>query len=333
MLFALIFLNLITRAEGLTPIENLAISGNTIILFNILFTYTVRLIHADKEKAFVKQVFGRYVNSELLEDLISDPKKMELSGKVQNMTVLFADIRGFTSLSERLEPTKLIQLLNIYLDEMSQIILKYNGTIDKFMGDGIMAFWNAPLPDRDHAQNAISAAIEMNQRLAKLSLIHPEFENLKIGIGINTGDMVIGNIGSKQRLDYTVLGDNVNLAARLESLTKRYGAQLIVTEATLNRCNRNDLTFRQLDEIIVKGKTTPVKIYQPLPQSANAIKLKNAYETAFAAYQRGQFNHAMPIFQKLSEFDKPSALLLDRISKTNPSYLKMWSGVWEWEQK
>ena len=209
----------------------------------------------------IKQQFGTYVSPALVEKLQNNPKLLELGGVTKQLTFLFSDIRGFTPISEKYQknPQGLTTLINRFLDNQTEIILKHGGTIDKYMGDCIMAFWGAPCPDENHVENATKAALEMRVALGELNerLAEEGLDQINTGAGINTGDCVVGNFGSSTRFDYSVLGDSVNLAARLESSCKEYDADLIISEHSL--IEGYDYEF--LDEVTVKGKSEPVKIY------------------------------------------------------------------------
>jgi len=193
--------------------------------------------------------------------LQEDPSLLRLGGFTEQLTFLFSDIRGFTPISEKYQkdPQGLTTLINRFLDNQTEIILKHGGTIDKYMGDCIMAFWGAPLPDENHKQNATAAAIEMRIALEELNerLSEEGLDTINTGAGINSGTCVVGNFGSSSRFDYSVLGDSVNLAARLESSCKEYDADLIISEYSLV----DGYEYEFLDEVTVKGKSEPVKIY------------------------------------------------------------------------
>jgi adenylate cyclase len=213
------------------------------------------------EKLRIKQQFGTYVSPELVKKLQEDPTLLRLGGETKRLTFLFSDIRGFTPISEKYQkdPQGLTKLINRFLDNQTQIILKHGGTIDKYMGDCIMAFWGAPLDDEDQVRNATNAVIEMKQSLEELNekLREEGLDQINTGGGINTGTCVVGNFGSSNRFDYSVLGDAVNLAARLESLCKEYDVGIIISEYSLV----DGYDYEYLDEVIVKGKTEPIKIY------------------------------------------------------------------------
>lgn len=213
------------------------------------------------EKLRIKQQFGTYVSPELVKKLQEDPTLLRLGGETKRLTFLFSDIRGFTPISEKYQkdPQGLTKLINRFLDNQTQIILKHGGTIDKYMGDCIMAFWGAPLDDEDQVRNATNAVIEMKQSLEELNekLREEGLDQINTGGGINTGTCVVGNFGSSNRFDYSVLGDAVNLAARLESLCKEYDVGIIISEYSLV----DGYDYEYLDEVVVKGKTEPIKIY------------------------------------------------------------------------
>ena len=222
-------------------------------------------LREEKNRRQIRGAFGRYLAPALVEQLANHPEKLQLGGEAKNMTILFADIRGFTTLSEKLDATELTSFINYFLTPMTDIVLKNKGTIDKYMGDCIMAFWNAPFDVADHEHHACTAALEMqeklitwNQEMAKK--FGGRFQNVKLGIGINTGQCCVGNLGSDQRFDYSVLGDTVNLASRLQELSKKYDANIIIGEETYKVIQKS-FEADQLDRIQVRGKTDHSQIY------------------------------------------------------------------------
>lgn len=222
-----------------------------------------RFITEEKEKKWLKKAFGQYLSPVVINEIMKNPDSLVLGGKRQEITVLFSDIRGFTTISEACTPEEVVALLNEYLTKMTEIVFKYEGTLDKFIGDAVMAFWNAPIPQEDHAQRAVFCAIEMMDELAILQ-DKWRAENrpiIDIGLGINTGEMIIGNMGSIDKMDYTVIGDNVNLGARLESLNKEFKTHIIISEATY-RLVQGTVEVKDLGTTNVKGKTKPVEIYE-----------------------------------------------------------------------
>jgi adenylate cyclase len=217
-------------------------------------------------------LFGQYVPPEVVDEMARDPEKASMQPESREMTVLFTDVRGFTTISEGLDPKALSALMNEFLTPLTEVIYKHRGTIDKYMGDCIMAFWGAPLHDPQHARNGVLAGLEMQRTLKAMQpeLRAKSWPVIRIGVGLNTGRMSIGNMGSKVRLAYTVMGDAVNLASRLEGITKEYGADIIVGEDTKNAVP--DIVFREIDRVRVKGKDTAVTIYEPLGQAGEVHK-------------------------------------------------------------
>lgn len=233
----------------------------TALTYSMLVTY--RVVNEQQEKKHIRQTFSKFVSKSVVDELLKDPSKIKLGGDKKILTVLFSDIRGFTSISERLTPEALVEHLNIYLQSMTDIIIKYYGTLDKYIGDAVMAFWGAPIEMEDHALKACKASLEMMEALVVMNEKW-EAENkpiLQIGIGINTGDMIVGNMGSAARMDYTLMGDNVNLGSRLEGTNKFYKTGIIISEFTYQYV-KDDVIVRELDLIRVKGKALPVKIYE-----------------------------------------------------------------------
>ena len=218
-----------------------------------------------REKRKMKKLFGQYVSKDVYDHLVSNPELARLGGARRDMTVLFSDIRGFTSVSERGQPEEIVHTLNEYFTRMVELVFKHEGTLDKFVGDMVMALYGAPLDDADHADHAVDTALDMIVELRKLNErwkaeSRPE---LDIGIGINTGPMIAGNIGSDLIMSYTVIGDAVNLGSRLESLNKQYGTRIIISESTRGHLKRK-YVFKALGDVIVKGKTKPVAIFELL---------------------------------------------------------------------
>jgi adenylate cyclase len=212
---------------------------------------------------FIRNTFSKFVSQDIVEELLNNPDAIALGGSRREVTVFFSDVRGFTTISERLTPEELVQLLNEYLSEMTELIIDYKGTIDKYMGDAIMAFWGAPIPNDDHAYYACVAALAQAKKLKELQERWSErnIPVLNIGIGINSGPAVVGNMGSSRRMDYTLMGDTVNLGSRLEGITKIYGVQICISEFTYERV-KDRVYARELDLVRVKGKLEPVRIYE-----------------------------------------------------------------------
>jgi len=236
----------------------------SIILVYIALVVTYYLTE-ERGRKWITSVFGKYVSPVVIDNLIKNPDKINLGGEKRNITIFFSDIRGFTSISEKLEPEELVHLLNDYLTEMTSIIIKSQGLVDKFMGDAIMAFWGAPLDQPDHAEMACLSSLEMMDKLRELQKKWKKegIPSFDIGIGINSGDAIVGNMGSSNRFDYTAMGDNVNLASRLEDLNKTYGTNIIISENTY-KIVKDKFKTKKLDTVKVKGKEKSIVIYELL---------------------------------------------------------------------
>lgn len=288
-----------------------------------------------KSNLFITNAFGKYVNKHLVDNIIRNKQELKLGGEKKNATIFFSDIRGFTSISEKLSPEKVIDLINSYLEEMTKIIHRYNGNIDKFIGDAIMAVWNAPKDQDKHEELACRAAIEQVKQLRELnkSWKGKGFPELNIGCGINTGEVIVGNVGSDERLDYTAIGDNVNLSSRIEGLTKEYGVSIIVSENTFEKV-KDIFKFRKLDKVSVKGKTKPVTIYE-LCVDYNEEFVK-VFEKALEAYFSRDFRKAINLFKEANKIkpDKSCNLFVERclgLLKNRPS--PNWDGSYVMKTK
>lgn len=257
-----------------------------------------------RTKRQITNLFGKYVPSELVDEMSKNPEQVvSMEGESREMTILFSDVRGFTTISEGLDPRELSLLMNAFLSPLSAVINKHQGKVDKYMGDCIMAFWGAPKPEPDHARNAILAGIEMQKKLIELQ---PEFKargwpEIHIGVGINTGKVSVGNMGSEVRVAYTVMGDAVNLASRLEGITKQYGVGVMVGEHT--RAAAPDFVYRELDHVRVKGKTEPVAIYEPLGLKGEVAQALldelEMYHRALKMYRSQEWDQAESQFHEL----------------------------------
>jgi adenylate cyclase len=254
----------------------LLIFDNYGIIMNILFPlFTLVIVYIAlvviyyrtevRSRKWITSVFGKYVSPVVIDTLIKNPDQLNLGGEKRNITIFFSDIRGFTPISEKLDPEELVRLLNEYLTEMSSIIIKNNGLVDKYMGDAIMAFWGAPIDQPNHAEMACSSSLEMMDKLKELQKKWKKegIPSFDIGIGLNSGDAIVGNMGSSKRFDYTAMGDNVNLASRLEGLNKTYGTNIIISENTY-KIVKDKFKARKLGTVTVKGKKKPIVIYELL---------------------------------------------------------------------
>ncbi len=312
-----------------------------IFLFPLVFLY-ISFVSYDytvenREKRFIKKLFMHYVSRELLEEILKSPQLVKIGGERKIITVMFSDIASFTSISEKLKPEEVVSILNRLLEDMSNIIMNEHGYIDKYEGDAIMAFWNAPVTVENHATCAIKAAIECHEKLKREinpSLEKLGFKPLNMRFGINTGEAVVGNIGSSKRFDYTAIGDSVNLASRLEGINKVYGTNIIISEYTKERAERESpslFLFRELDYVRVKGKQKPVRIYEVTgfkeAVSAEKIRIIEQYEKALFYYRRGDFKKAKKILEKIAEGDSPSEVLLKRCLSLLKNPPTTWDGI------
>jgi adenylate cyclase len=252
-------------------------AADTLLMISLLFALNMSYGYfvESRTKRQITGLFGQYVPKEVVEEMAEHPESVSMEGDSREMSILFSDVRGFTTISEGIKDAKeLSEYMNEFLTPLSRVIYKHRGTIDKYMGDCIMAFWNAPLPDTVHARNAILAGIEMQAALKDVNSSQKFKERgwpeIQIGVGINTGTVSVGNMGSEVRVAYTVMGDAVNLASRLESITKQYGVGLIVGENTRNAVP--DFLYRELDHVRVKGKDKPVAIYEPIGLTSEVSK-------------------------------------------------------------
>ncbi len=298
-------------------------------------------VTADQEKRQVRAAFQYYLTKSVMEEMLRHPEKLKLGGDKRELTVLFSDIRGFTTISERLAPEELVRTLNEYLTPMTNLVFETEGTLDKYMGDALMAVWGAPLPQKDHALRACAAALRMLEELSKLRAQwraqgRPDID---IGIGINSGPMAVGNMGSAMRFDYTVMGDNVNLGSRLEGTNKEYGTRIIISEHTYSLV-RDRVTARELGSVRVKGKRQPVVIYelraQGLPHGEEARTI-GAFESGVAAYRSRAWDEAERCFRGVLEVwkdDGPSGHYLEDIAdkRAHPPG-DGWDGVYEMKTK
>ncbi len=291
-----------------------------------------------REKRQIKGAFDRYVTPDVVKEVLKNPDMLQLGGQKKELSVLFSDIRGFTTLSEKLDPEDLVSLLNSYLTNMTEKVFLHHGTLDKYIGDAIMAIFGAPLERPDHAACACRTAVDM---ISALSGLTPEWEQMglpapRIGIGINTGFMVVGNMGSEKRFDYTVMGDEVNLASRLEGLNKTYKTCIIIAENTKKAVENDGFLLRELDSVRVKGKKLPVRIYEVMgyeSEADDALKrVSELFIQGLEAYRKQEWEGAKRIFNEILSIradDGPASVFIERcdILKENPPGAD-WDGVW-----
>jgi adenylate cyclase len=273
-------------------------------------TAVYQYLQEREQKALIKNVFGHYLSPAVVNILATDPDKARLGGDRRELTVFFSDIANFTTVSESFkQPEGLVELLNEYLEEMTSIVLKTDGTLDKYVGDAIIAFWGAPLPQKDHAYRGCVAALEMQKKLSEL---RPKWKKegrpeLSARCGLNTGNMIVGNIGGKDRFDYTVIGDSVNLASRLEGANKQYHSNIMISEFTYSQV-KGKVVVRELDLIQVKGKTEPVKVFELLglanmQMTENEKQALELYHEGLKLYRERKWDEAIAYFNQAHQLD------------------------------
>jgi len=304
-----------------------------IIILGVVFS-AINYFLEIKNTKNLKNLFSKKVSKNVMNELIHNTNNEILSPKEKEITIFFSDIRSFTSISEKLhDPKKVIELLNLYMTPMVEKITLHKGTIDKFIGDAIMAYWNAPISVQNHADEAVSSAIEQIKLLKDINKILKEKFDLtiQIGIGINSGIATIGEMGSKGRADYTIIGDNVNLASRLESLNKIYHSNVIISSYTLEKLS-NDYIIRELDLVRVKGKEKPVNIYEVIGFGKKDF---SEYNHALSLYREAKFKEAKQIFESLYKKtqDYLYKLYIDRCEYFIQNNIQIFDGVWNFDMK
>jgi len=287
-----------------------------------------------RQKAFIKSAFRHYLGEEVIDQMLADPSRLTLGGEKRELTVFFSDIEKFSSFSERLDPAVLTALLNDYLGDMGTIIREEGGYLDKYIGDAIVAFWNAPVAQTDHAARACRAALRCQRKLAER---RAEFEQrtgavLHMRIGLNTGECIVGNMGSRERFNYTILGDAANLASRLEGANKAFGTYLMLSESTWER-SECAWTGRRLAELRVVGRQKPVRVYQlagmpgePYPESWTD------FEKGLQLFEQGRFAEAQAVFARWPE-DPAARAYAQRCGKLVAVPVATWTGIWELDEK
>lgn len=317
--------------------------GYTLVMVVVLYVFqqTTGYFFETRNRSLLANQFGQYIPPEVVEELNKQGKSVQLTGEHRHMSVFFSDIRGFTSLSEQLTPQQLTRLMNIYLTGMTQVIHENRGTVDKYIGDAVMAFWGAPLEDKEHPRHALQAAMKMLNILPELNeqLMSEKLPPVHVGMGINSGDMNVGNMGSNFRMAYTVMGDAVNLASRLEGLTKFYGCTLLVSGELAAEVP--EYLYRELDKVQVKGRAEPVTILQPIGLkeecSSREIEQTELFNNSVALYQLQKWSEAEEGLKRYLEYqteDVTALLYLERIEQylsTPPS--AAWNGVFSHTSK
>jgi len=333
------FLGKLIMWEIIRPSISLGMTYLGIFLYNFLV--------AEKDKRFLKHTFGTYLSPELIDEMYDAKQEPKLGGDTGYHTAFFSDIQSFSSFSEVLQPEKMVSLMNEYLTEMTEILLARHGTLDKYIGDAIVAFYGAPMPVEDHEYQACTTALEMEEKLKDLRMkwSHedewPELvHNMRHRVGLSSGDIVTGNMGSNMRMNYTMMGDTVNLASRLEASAKQYGVYIQVAESTYQSV-KDEFEWRFLDNVRVKGKKHPVKVYELLARKNELdevhSKMVPVFNEGFELYNNQKWKHALKVFQAAEEMEEtfpgrptnPSMVYIERckyFKKHSPG--KDWDGVW-----
>lgn len=328
--FAYILLSVILFNSGYILPMILPLSGFVLAYLVAVFEDYLSEGH---QKRFIKSAFKHYLSAEVIDQLIANPENLKLGGDEKEITAYFSDVQGFTSISENLTPVQLVELLNIYLTAMTDIIQSYGGYVDKYEGDAIVAFFGAPLDQKDNAKRAVDAALACQKKLAEM-----QEELFKIAkkpfvqrIGLNTGKAVVGNMGSSRHFNYTMMGDTVNLASRLEGINKQFGTYTMCSEATMKSAleNGSKYEFRMLSNIAVVGKKTGVKVYNPMKkEDFDAIlEIRKTYDEAYENYVKGDFEKAKELFQLNADKDSPSAKYVEKCQKMIDNPPENWDGI------
>ncbi|OVE75144.1 hypothetical protein BVX97_05510 [bacterium E08(2017)] len=316
-------------------------------LLSLVMTYLAiviyRFVLEQREKRKIRSVFSTYMSASVVEQVLNNPEMLKLGGQRKNMTVFFCDVAGFTSISEQLSSEELVSLLNEFLEDMTNIIFKHRGTLDKYEGDAIMAFWNAPMDLSGHEYLACCAALDCIKHLR--DVLHPRWERsgrplLDMRIGINSGEMIVGNMGSKTRMDYTVMGDAVNLGARLESANKFYGTKIMISESTMSKV-KDRMVCRELDAIRVKGRTHPERVYEIIGRNSDVAdderKKIELFSDGLKFYQNREWDKGIESFKQVLSVDPddgPAKTYMERCDFYNEKPPPDdWDGVWTMREK
>lgn len=295
-----------------------------LIFFGYISAALYNYFIEEQEKRRIQGAFSTYVSPEVVEEIVKNQGELKLGGEKKVLTVLFSDIRGFTTYSEQLDPQELVAILNNYLSRMNDIVFNHKGTIDKFIGDAVMAIFGAPVHQDDHADRSCRVALDMIRELEEVvnkDQREKGRQDLHIGIGLNTGDMTVGNIGSKKRFDYTVIGDAVNLGSRLEGLTKFFGVDILVSETTVAACTTKEFVFRELAPVKVKGKDKAMVVYELMGTATSRSGFEDfltLWNKAYSAYKNHQLEEAEAAFNSCRENrpkDTMTGYYLERIQE------------------
>ena len=282
-----------------------------------------------RQKRFIRGAFKQYLSEDVIEQIVQHPERLQLGGEQRTLSILFSDLQGFTTISEGLNPQELTALLNEYLTAMTDIIQDEGGTVDKYEGDAIIAFWNAPLSQGDHAVRAVQTALRCQARLTGL---RKDFKarfgcELCMRIGINTGPVVVGNLGSAHRFDYSILGDNANVAARLEGVNKEFGTEILISEACRHQLP-DGMKVREIARVGVVGRKEPITVFEPLAPGSYEDARLDRFAGALAQYYQGEVAEARAAFQDLAADDVVAARYAAHCREVLDTPPLVWEGVW-----
>ncbi|MGD8520164.1 MAG: adenylate/guanylate cyclase domain-containing protein [Desulfobacterales bacterium] len=314
------------------PLVVLETAGITTIGLALVINYATE----GRRRRFIKKAFQHFLSPEVIEQIIAHPERLKLGGERKVLTIFFSDLQGFTSISEGMDPAALTAMLNDYLTAMTDIIHSEGGTIDKYEGDAIIAFWNAPLEIDAHADRAVRAALSCQARLEQLqpTFIKRIGEPLRMRIGINTGPAVVGNMGSHARFDYTVVGDAVNSASRLEGANKQFGTSILISQSTKESLG-NQLMTRELARLAVLGRAEPITVHEPMLMEAyeSRKEILGAFSQGLSFYYQGELKRALAVFKSIQNSDAAAAAYAARCRTLLDSELKNWQGLWVMDSK
>jgi len=307
--YAAVAVGAFTHAIAL-PLTEPVLAGLTALALMIGYRFVI----ADREERFLRKSFAFYLAPEVIDGMVASGKMPVLGGEMRNITMFFSDLSGFSSIAEKMTPSELVALMNDYLSAMTDIIESHGGYVDKYIGDSIVAMFGAPADDPDHARNAVAAALQCRDRLEELNENHPAFRGRGRGrglahrIGLNSGEAVVGNIGSRRRFNYTVMSDTVNLASRLEGANKYFGTTIMASEMTMNQ-SRSAYTWRELDLVRVQGRDEPIRVYEPLADMNKETQEQGAraaiYAKGLACWRARDFAKAAELFDSAAGDDPP----------------------------
>jgi len=319
----------------------------TAVVFALVGAVLVNYATEGKQKRFIRGAFKQYLSEEVIDQLTRHPERLTLGGEQRTLSIFFSDLQGFTTISEGLNPQELTALLNDYLTAMTDIIQEEGGTVDKYEGDAIIAFWNAPLAQDDHAVRAVRAGLRCQAKLAAMrpALRERTGKDLFMRIGLNTGAVVVGNMGSHNRFNYTILGDAANLASRLEGINKQFGTYTLISETTRSTLaaepgyaealRPGEFAVREISRVAVVGRKTAVRVFEPmLPEEFTARQKEfEVFAQGLAAYYAGQFEEALRRFESLRENDPPAAAYARKCRALMAQPPAPWDGVWVMTEK